>query len=215
MKDVSGQGRTVLFVSHNMDAINTLCSRVIVLNKGIVDFDGLTSNGVNRYLANNQTSTDLADYRLKDMGKMATIVKVESLSENAFFVYGQPLKYRVTVQSDDSYENLRLVFGVFNTRESAIAISFPDEFFSISKGETRTLEISVKSNDVLTPDTYLASFSLIKGSMLDGYESLDIILGYPSFEVYPPSTGALNKNMMNWKKGWGNILLEGLLTKID
>ncbi len=34
MKDVSGQGRTVLFVSHNMQAISTLCNQGVLLNKG-------------------------------------------------------------------------------------------------------------------------------------------------------------------------------------
>jgi len=34
MKDVAGQGRTILFVSHNMGAINNLCSRALLLEKG-------------------------------------------------------------------------------------------------------------------------------------------------------------------------------------
>ena len=36
MKDVSGQGRTVLFVSHNMVAVKTLCTRGILLENGMV-----------------------------------------------------------------------------------------------------------------------------------------------------------------------------------
>jgi lipopolysaccharide transport system ATP-binding protein len=49
--DVSkGQGRTVLFVSHNMAAIKTLCNRTILLNNGLVAEDGSTIDIVNKYL---------------------------------------------------------------------------------------------------------------------------------------------------------------------
>jgi lipopolysaccharide transport system ATP-binding protein len=38
MKDVSGQGRTVLFVSHNMNSVETLCNRAILMEYGTVKF---------------------------------------------------------------------------------------------------------------------------------------------------------------------------------
>src|SRR5216117_358916 len=40
MKDVARHGRTVLFVSHNMNAVMQLTGRVVVLREGIVDFAG-------------------------------------------------------------------------------------------------------------------------------------------------------------------------------
>lgn len=50
MKDVSGQGRTVLFVSHNMAAIKSLCKRTIVLKNGETYFDGNVVDGITKYL---------------------------------------------------------------------------------------------------------------------------------------------------------------------
>jgi lipopolysaccharide transport system ATP-binding protein len=50
MKDVSGQGRTVLFVSHNMGAIKGLCNKSMLLKKGCISHSGDTSEVVNRYL---------------------------------------------------------------------------------------------------------------------------------------------------------------------
>jgi lipopolysaccharide transport system ATP-binding protein len=50
MKDVSGQGRTVLFVSHNMAAINTLCTQAILLKNGKVTHSGKTDDVVSEYL---------------------------------------------------------------------------------------------------------------------------------------------------------------------
>jgi lipopolysaccharide transport system ATP-binding protein len=50
MKDVAGEGRTVLFVSHNMAALNSLCSRGLLLKNGSVEFDGETRLAVEQYL---------------------------------------------------------------------------------------------------------------------------------------------------------------------
>ncbi len=51
MRDVSRSGRTVLFVSHNMAAVQALCSRAIWLEKGTVAFAGPVDETVSRYLA--------------------------------------------------------------------------------------------------------------------------------------------------------------------
>ncbi|WP_298764387.1 ABC transporter ATP-binding protein [uncultured Polaribacter sp.] len=54
MQDISGEnGRTVLFVSHNMAAIESLCSRAISLKNGSIKFTGNTNNVVNDYLNDN------------------------------------------------------------------------------------------------------------------------------------------------------------------
>ncbi len=50
MQEVSGGGRTVLFVSHNMASIKALCSRAILLNEGRIVEDGIASKVVNTYL---------------------------------------------------------------------------------------------------------------------------------------------------------------------
>jgi lipopolysaccharide transport system ATP-binding protein len=51
MKDVSqGQGRTVLFVSHNLDSIKALCPRSILLENGSISMDDQTNNVINKYL---------------------------------------------------------------------------------------------------------------------------------------------------------------------
>jgi lipopolysaccharide transport system ATP-binding protein len=51
MKDVAKNGRTVLFVSHNMSAINSLCDRCILLDQGHVELEGDTSEVTRQYLS--------------------------------------------------------------------------------------------------------------------------------------------------------------------
>lgn len=59
MEDVGKEGRTVLFVSHNMGIIENLCPRGICLKSGLVDHDGLVQVAIAHYLASSQ---DLTNY---------------------------------------------------------------------------------------------------------------------------------------------------------
>ena len=55
-------GKTVLYVSHNMATIRDLCDRCIVLDQGKVVFDGAVDEGIAVYLAQKAQSTDFVDY---------------------------------------------------------------------------------------------------------------------------------------------------------
>lgn len=55
-KSADEEGKTILYVSHNMDTIRRLCDRCIVLNQGKVIFDGDTEQGISLYLNNNLDS---------------------------------------------------------------------------------------------------------------------------------------------------------------
>ncbi|MFA4825906.1 MAG: ABC transporter ATP-binding protein [Methanoregula sp.] len=58
MEEVAKEGRTVLFVSHNMTAVKALCSRGIVIEDGQIIFDGDTSKAVDFYLGSKRLSED-------------------------------------------------------------------------------------------------------------------------------------------------------------
>ena len=63
MKDVAGHGRTVLFVSHNMSAVQSLCESAIFLNNGSVEALGKPEELINRYLGSFETAQTAKDYR--------------------------------------------------------------------------------------------------------------------------------------------------------
>ncbi|MGH2933073.1 MAG: polysaccharide ABC transporter ATP-binding protein [Gaiellaceae bacterium] len=50
MRDVTREGRTIIFVSHNLAAVRALCPRALVLERGRLVFDGATEDAVHRYL---------------------------------------------------------------------------------------------------------------------------------------------------------------------
>jgi lipopolysaccharide transport system ATP-binding protein len=57
MQDISkGEGRTVLFVSHDMAAIKNLCTRLLVLVNGKITYNGEVNSGIEHYLNNNNLS---------------------------------------------------------------------------------------------------------------------------------------------------------------
>ncbi|WP_432222965.1 polysaccharide ABC transporter ATP-binding protein [Flavobacterium sp. TMP13] len=59
MQDISkGEGRTVLFVSHNMAAVKSLCTRGIVLENGKLKFDGNIDESINLYLNSDKNNFD-------------------------------------------------------------------------------------------------------------------------------------------------------------
>ena len=63
MEDVASEGRTILFVSHNMSAVANLCTHGILLNEGAVDYSGPIDTVVENYLSRVQwqAAADLAD----------------------------------------------------------------------------------------------------------------------------------------------------------
>jgi len=88
MQDISkGEGRTVLFVSHDMSAINSLCQRVLVLDNGVVDFVGNASEAINHYLKEEKTTRNL-----KVGQNMINSVFVENSDS---FISGQTLHIKI------------------------------------------------------------------------------------------------------------------------
>ena len=67
MKDVSqGQGRTVLFVSHNMTSVKQLCKHGILLENGMVAFSGTAEETIDKYLAVNFEEINMPLLQRKD-----------------------------------------------------------------------------------------------------------------------------------------------------
>jgi lipopolysaccharide transport system ATP-binding protein len=102
MEDVSAEGRTVIFVSHNMNAIRRLCGRAILLNSGRVVNDGDASAVINSYLAN----------VMKHDGQKELIERLNSMPKDKVFKLNS-----VTITQEHS-------FGLRFCSDKDIVISF-------------------------------------------------------------------------------------------
>ena len=135
MKDVSGQGRTVLFVSHNMVAVKTLCTRGILLENGMVKYAGLSDSAVSEYLRLNSKNNLLSarDFSDRDapQGEYVSLLGCELQDESGrrietFNVYEKVkiiVKYKVKRSGVKHFANLHF----FNEQEQYILVSSVDE----------------------------------------------------------------------------------------
>lgn len=98
MGDVSkGEGRTVLFVSHNMNSIATLCTKGILLNKGRVELDSLASICVAAYLSENKSKalqTVWVNVQNKFQEKSFALTKVALLDKNFLEISKSLINYK-------------------------------------------------------------------------------------------------------------------------
>lgn len=127
MQEISkGQGRTVLFVSHNMASVKKLCTRGLVLENGNISFTGPIEECVEHYLKKEDRFAEKEGEIIwldKDApgGDEFKLRKVSTISESgeicASFIDTQPIT--ITVETDilKPLRNMRLNFKLFNDKE--------------------------------------------------------------------------------------------------
>ncbi|MDY6380389.1 MAG: ABC transporter ATP-binding protein [Bacteroidales bacterium] len=134
MKDVSqGQGRTVLFVSHNMASVRNLCKTGIVLKNGMMDFQGNVDDAIDHYLQS--YADDFADMALADIPRtdktngIVRFLNYEFLNMNNEPIdphCGQPLRIRLTLDVKEGADDLDISVGVRNSFGDPV-MTFPSE----------------------------------------------------------------------------------------
>lgn len=84
MEDVSNnQGRTVLFVSHQMDAITRLCSRVLAIEEGQISYEGNPSTAVKKYLGTVENEFGARVVIELDPAKNETAIRKVEINSNS------------------------------------------------------------------------------------------------------------------------------------
>jgi lipopolysaccharide transport system ATP-binding protein len=109
MKDVASEGRTILFVSHDMAALRRLCKRIILLNKGKLVADGPTEEVLTKYLTEDSEllapgrTFDLRANKRHGTGE-AKIVAIRAeagwADPEPAFRSDKPIDLHLTVESD-------------------------------------------------------------------------------------------------------------------
>ncbi len=120
MKEVGEEGRTVLFVSHNMAAVQNLCKTGIVLEKGISVFQGEISQAVTSYFNSFSIEISLSlNQRTDRQGK--GLVRIHQLEirnvkgkRNTPFAIGSELSFQVDYDSKHEVRNPRVIIGVYD-----------------------------------------------------------------------------------------------------
>lgn len=117
MGEVSkGEGRTVLFVSHNMAAVGALCNKAIVLKNGEKVFDGQQKDGVKYYLSQQSNVSVSKQYFTEEDAPgdyRAKILAIEALPDKGDAInFGSGIKLVFTIKSYITNSLLDVSFNV-------------------------------------------------------------------------------------------------------
>jgi len=127
MGEVSKQGRTVLFVSHNMGAISSLCSRGILFSNGEIYKHGDANEVVSYYLSNEQLlkpqRRDLNDKVNSNEKLVLTDVKIinENMKEIDTIMSGENIVISMNYKATENIKNPRVKITLYNRNNSPLA----------------------------------------------------------------------------------------------
>ena len=205
-------GRTILYVSHNMNTIRQLCNRVLVLEHGRVVFDGNVEEGIGIYLGLSDQDALPTEYdfsHIKRNYHFGQTMRIKSFrfkdKKVPYFEIGEDMKIETSIDSDIEMDGVQLVLRI-NDRGNIkkIATSF-SEPFSLKKGMNEGLAFQLKTEGIV-PDQYAIYIEVIKVDSAGAYFSYDFPdIGLP-FQI-------INKEHAGYcwaKQFWGNVQLESM-----
>ncbi len=161
MSEVSKSGRTILFVSHNMGAVQKLCNKGILLEKGKLKYEGKTVDVINHYLKNidgiNSYEIDLHNHIRKSfLNKNISFKKVRIQSESGEkrnnIKFGENFTIELEYQTNVDCKNIELILGIESLDETRIA-SYISPFFHYNKSNNIKASFTIKDL-LLNPNTY-------------------------------------------------------------
>ena len=209
MQDVSkGEGRTVLFVSHNMGSIRQLCRNAIVLEKGRIIHQSEAHSAVDFYLGRNIEDKRSAQIIVSDEQhdkNRSLDVKFLSFTfakEDPTFASDEDIDIEIKVTASRSKE-CRINCTIFNVEGTPVGSNTSMDTFQIEAGETKTLLYTIQ-NTRLAMGTYTISFSIGSGDASQGETNYDVVQQIIGFEIDKISRSG-DSYYAKWDRGWGNI----------
>ena len=163
------QGRTVLYVSHNMNTIRQLCDRCVVLEKGKVIYEGDVEEAIGIYSGTKNSEFPL-EYDLKEQprpseqhGKEIRITQLIFLgNQQAIFKRTVGLDFDITFEAKKQINNLKLYFILVGSNDVPIGlVQTIDSFVNTVPGKTYSYRFHIDCSD-LAEDVYRSSIEYDK-----------------------------------------------------
>ncbi|WP_300691377.1 polysaccharide ABC transporter ATP-binding protein [Chryseobacterium sp.] len=172
MNDVTkGEGRTILFVSHNMAAVKQLCTSGILLKNGQVDHHGDINSVLENYIIN-ELSPNVEFSYIEDINKKAQIQKVRIYNnksvETTEFGHNEDINIDISFINRRVTSGIRVNIAVLDKFENVIFIA--RKVFDGKNENSFTIKIE---GEKLIPNTYVLSVAIDTPSV----ELYDIIKG--------------------------------------
>ena len=195
------EGRTVLYVSHNMGTIRQLCDRCIVMDKGKIIFDGDVEDAIGVYAKGNMLALQ-SDYDVSKIKRMEGITEACHLNavhlDCGSMAREKKLRFSLDYDSRREIPDVMLRFVVCSAGGAAVGTAY-SQTFTLRPGEsTVKLEFDGKN---LAPGEYVADLITIS---YDGTTQTrhDIVVRAFAFTVEEDEP----LYNMKWNtNGWGSI----------
>jgi lipopolysaccharide transport system ATP-binding protein len=194
MKDVSGQGRTVLFVSHNLQAVSNLCTSGLLLNKGRIEQSGSIEECVKSYII---ASRDLnltavgKTNRLKRTNGYVIFEEVKAIKndvENWEFNFDEDIYFRFKVKVQNNTQGLSIFIALKNPYSGEIITNYKTVISSneVKVGEEFSFSVTIPKKTIRTGQ-YSMYFALGNDEAKIFYDVVDENVNLPVLTINPIS----------------------------
>ena len=186
MRDVSSrEHRTVLFVSHNMAAIQALCERAVLLQDGRVADDGTAPQVALRYLAavNEAATTEVSARtdRRGDGSIRLTAARVSAADGSALITSGSRLRVVLDYESASPVRRLNMIIGLYT--DTGLGV------YGLDSDATHELPPVLPSCGSVTcvtgPLNLTAGPCVVNVAVVKGGDMVDYVAGAARFTIEP------------------------------
>jgi len=134
MRDITGEGRTVLFVSHNMASIEKLCHEAILIEKGTIRYKGPVRETIDIYLVQNENLPSSAEITgSEEKHKILKSIRLlnDRGEQSGVFSVGEKIIFELLLDSCDAIiRSPRILIGVANRKHGPICCFSSDQMNS-------------------------------------------------------------------------------------
>ena len=207
-------GKTIIYVSHNMDTIKRLCDRCIVLDQGKVLFDGPSSEAISLYMGINGAFSHHYDYPESCHSRMRTRkIVIETLDFPESFtgqlVENRKVSFRITVRGKTDVERAFFRLEVVNSFGNIVGIMVSQKSVAVKQGEVTTVDVVMDSSHI-APNNYRVNISAFTLTDLADKIEIDRVESAFTFETLYDDT-VKGEAIVHWFSDWNsNISLKPL-----
>ncbi len=207
------EGRTVLYVSHNMNTIRQLCDRCVVLDKGKVGFEGDVEEAIRAYFGSKKSSNSTVDLTsVKREGSFESHIITMSefaVVDNDSLCYGVGSKMTATLKmkSEKNFNDVFVRIMIRTAEGVSVTMSTSNEGVSINKGIESSVALSIDTSR-LVPGRYSLNIVIYEVNEFGQTVNLDGLVEVLFFDII--TTPGFNNNMEWLPRYWGNMFTDEL-----
>ncbi len=208
------EGRTILYVSHNMNTIRQLCDRCIVLDEGRIVFEGDVEEAIGVYMGTLEQPKTHYEYTQHINSKSVASFRITALDilgkTDAVFTYGEQADITLRCHVTAPWENVKFRFEIQHQSGTKAGTMFTDIPVMFSgEGESQLL-LKIDTTH-LAPGRYYIDIVAYIYNELGVEQFLDGV--YPGM-VLDIASDLGNGNELNWlHQYWGHIRMHDISIK--